>query len=64
MDFDLGILDKWLKDINPAVVYVGYDNYNNKLPEPSLAKTLQLIAELEKFTRVRRKTLREGNTNS
>lgn len=59
MDFDLGILDKWLKDINPTVVYVGYDNYNNNLPEPSLSKTNQLIQELRSFTRVRTKTLRE-----
>jgi protein gp37 len=59
MDFDLEVLVPAIKAISPAVVYVGYDNYNNKLPEPSLAKTKVLIQELEKFTRVRTKTLRE-----
>jgi hypothetical protein len=46
--------------LNPEFVYVGYDNHNCKLPEPSLAKTQQLIQELEKFTEVRVKTLRKA----
>ena len=33
--------------IEPEFVYVGYDNYNNKLPEPPLSKTLELIDKLE-----------------
>jgi hypothetical protein len=28
------------------MIYVGYDNYNNKLPEPSLDKNLFLIKKL------------------
>ena len=59
MDFDLDIFIQWLKEIGPTIVYVGYDNYNNELPEPSLTKTKQLIEKLEAFTRVRVKTLRE-----
>jgi len=60
MDFDLQILVQWMKDISPTIVYVGYDNYSNGLPEPSLSKTKQLIEKLETFTRVRTKTLRES----
>lgn len=42
-------------------VAIGYDNYENHLPEPSLAKTQQLIALLEKAgVKVFRKTLREA----
>ena len=48
----------WIRDINPFMVYVGYDNYGYRLPEPPLAKTLRLIRELESFTIVVRKTLR------
>ncbi len=63
MKFDLDILVKWMREINPVLVSVGYDNYNCGLPEPTLNETLALIAELEKFTKVERKTLREGRTN-
>jgi len=59
MDFDLDVLVQWMKEIKPAIVYVGYDNYGNGLPEPSLHKTEQLIEQLETFTRVRKKTLRD-----
>ena len=42
-------------------VAVGYDNYGNKLPEPPLEKTMQLIELLEKAgVRVFRKSLREA----
>jgi len=60
MDFDLDIFTQWLKEIDPTIVYVGYDNYNNRLPEPSLAKTKKLIENLEAFTRVRVKTPRQS----
>jgi protein gp37 len=60
MDFDLETFVKWIKDINPVMVHVGYDNYNNNLPEPSLSKTYQLIDQLRVFTRVKTLTLRES----
>ncbi len=60
MDFDLDIMVTWVKDIAPEFVFCGYDNHNSGLPEPSLEKTQELIAELQKFTEVRIKTLREG----
>jgi hypothetical protein len=55
MDFDLETFVQWIKDIQPLVVYVGYDNYNNNLAEPSMAKTEQLIDKLRTFTRVKTK---------
>ena len=60
LDFDLDIMEQWVKDIAPAFIYIGYDNYGNNLPEPSLKKTKQLITALKKFTSVRIKSLREG----
>ena len=48
-----------LRKIDPWGVAVGYDNYKNGLPEPSLAETKDFIAELEDFTTVYIKTLRD-----
>lgn len=58
LDFDLGVLSKWIKDIFPFMVYAGYDNYGNKLPEPPLSKTLRLLVEISKMTFVVKKTVR------
>jgi len=58
LDFDLEAFVKWIREINPIMVYIGYDNYNNKLPEPSQKKTLALIDKLSEFTLVIRKTIR------
>ena len=58
LDFDLEEFVKALKDIGLREVYVGYDNYGNKLPEPPLEKTLQLVNALREFTIVHVKTLR------
>jgi len=69
LDFDMHTLVGWIHDIDPEFVYVGYDNHDTKitvrgepyrLPEPSLAKTELLIAMLEEFTVVKRKTLRRA----
>ena len=59
MDFDLDVFVQWIKDINPVQVHVGYDNYRNRLPEPSLSKTRQLMDQLGVFTKVKTLTLRE-----
>jgi len=61
MDFDMDILVSWMKQLKPVKVAVGYDSLHNRLPEPSLSKTLRLIEGLEKFTEVERKDLREKN---
>lgn len=60
MDFDFETMVQWIKEINPILVHIGYDNYNNNLPEPSLSKTYQLIDQLRVFTRVKTLTLRES----
>lgn len=63
MDFDLDVFSNWLLDVFPKLmmVAIGYDNYGNNLPEPSLEKTTALIRKLENANiKVIRKTLREG----
>lgn len=35
MDFHIGILVRWMKDIRPEIIEIGADNYHNHLPEPS-----------------------------
>ena len=60
LDFDLDIFADWIEEIAPIQVSVGYDNWNNCLPEPSLSKTVKLIKRLEEFTSVNRRTLRQA----
>jgi len=60
LDFDLKEFVYMIKRVKPVFVYVGYDNYGNKLPEPPLKKTIALIDELSEFTDVRYKTLRRA----
>jgi len=43
MDFDLIEFSHWIYDINPEIVEIGADNYNNNLPEPSDYKIRKLI---------------------
>ena len=61
LDFDLDVLKQWIWKINPEIVWVGYANHTNglNLDEPELSKTQKLIDELNKFTDVRLKTIRE-----
>jgi three-Cys-motif partner protein len=48
-----------LAEIKPILIYVGYDNYNNRLPEPPLVKTRNFILDLRRRgVNVREKTLR------
>jgi len=47
LDFDPEFAD-WMAEIKPEIVYIGYDNYNNKLPEPELSKTQAFVDELRK----------------
>ncbi|MDH5688497.1 MAG: hypothetical protein OEZ48_11645, partial [Candidatus Bathyarchaeota archaeon] len=58
-DFDDEFID-WIKEISPQMVYIGYDNYNNKLQEPQLSKTKLLVEELYGITDVRAKALRKA----
>lgn len=65
LDFDLDIFAEWMEDINPIVVYVGYDNYEHKLREPTLKETIELLKKLPETSLIIRKTIRpawyEGN---
>ncbi len=63
MDFDLDHLLGWVGLLQPDIIEVGYDNYNNHLIEPKLDKTLELIQRLEQFTKVVRKTIRKAWNN-
>ena len=58
LDFDLNTFSKWIEDINPFLVYVGYDNYNHKLREPTLGQTIELMNRLSEISLVIRKTIR------
>jgi DNA repair photolyase len=56
MDFDLDVLVPFLIKINPSQVNIGADSKNHNLPEPSKERVLSLIYELEKFTKVVKKS--------
>jgi DNA repair photolyase len=58
LDFNLNTFSKWIEDIAPFIVYVGYDNYNHKLREPTLEQTIKLINRLSETSLVIRKTIR------
>lgn len=58
LDFDLTTFVKWINDINPFIVYVGYDNYFHKLREPTLENTLNLMQKLPESTLVIKKGIR------
>ena len=55
MDFDLNEMVRALKYSNPIQINIGGDSGNNNLPEPPKEKILNLITELEKFTKVKLK---------
>ncbi len=59
LDFDEEFID-WIFDISPIMVYVGYDNYGNNLPEPKMAKTKILLEALNETTDLRVKTIRKA----
>lgn len=57
MDFDMDDMVFLVKQVEPEIVWIGYDNHKCGLPEPSIEKTRELIAELEKFTKVIQKNM-------
>jgi len=59
LDFDTEFIT-WIKEISPELVYIGYDNYSNKLPEPMQDKTEMLIKQLGKITDVRPHGIRKA----
>ena len=56
IDFNMDGLLACIKMIEPEQVNIGADSGNNGLPEPPAGKLRELIAELEKFTKVYQKT--------
>ena len=59
LDFDPEFID-WIREIRPEMVHIGYDNYENRLPEPPLLKTLALKEELNRITEVETSTIRKA----
>lgn len=55
IDFDLLCMVELIEQCNPVQVNIGADSGNNNLPEPPKEKILELISELEKFTKVNQK---------
>ena len=63
MDFDMSVMITGIRNIAPEFVYVGYntrDTAKKHLPEPSRAKTEALMENLDEFTEVRTKDIREA----
>jgi len=38
IDFDVDVMVGWIRNVNPVMVWVGYDSKRNYLPEPELEK--------------------------
>ena len=55
MEFDLKQMINLIKRCNPEQVNIGADSGGNNLQEPPKEKVLELIFELEKFTKVKQK---------
>jgi hypothetical protein len=45
---DLDVMIGWVENINPCMVWLGYDSGKNKLPEPKLEKAESLHWQLAK----------------
>lgn len=52
MDFNINYLLSMLRQCCPIQVNIGADTGRNNLPEPPKEKIIELISELEKFTKV------------
>ena len=46
IDFDIDVMVNWIENINPCMVWLGYDSRRNRLPEPKLNKVKSLYWEL------------------
>lgn len=46
LDFDSDVLIDWIAEIDPCLIWLGYDSRKNCLPEPSLAKVQDLYWRL------------------
>lgn len=55
LNFNLGRFVELIKNCNPEQVNIGADSGGHNLPEPPKEKILELMSELEKFTKVKQK---------
>jgi len=46
LDFDTDVMISWIENINPCMVWLGYDSGTNRLQEPKLEKVKNLYWEL------------------
>ena len=61
MKFDLEVLIKWIIDLNPEMVWLGYDSKKSNLPEPSLTDVQNLGEKIsENDIALHFKTIREA----
>ena len=61
LDFDPLTFLNLILEVDPGAIAIGYDNYNHRLPEPSLEKTLNLIKTLKQTAQnIHEKTLRKA----
>ena len=60
MKFDLKTLYRWIQEINPKMISIGYDNYNAGLPEPAIEEVKELVDKLKRITIVEVKKDRRG----
>ncbi len=56
LDFDLKLFLTMIRELDPIQINIGADSGGHKLPEPPKEKVLELITELEKFTKVKQKS--------
>ena len=46
IEFDMDGMVSWIENINPCMVWLGYDSGKNRLPEPELKKVKELYWQL------------------
>lgn len=56
LKFDTKELVEMIKSCNPVQVNIGSDSQHHNLPEPTKEELIELVSELEKFTRVIQKS--------
>ena len=60
IDFDMDVIIKWINNINPFMVWIGYDSKTNYLPEPELKQVKELQRRLSQGRLVLPKTIRKA----
>ena len=65
MEFDLPVLVNWIRQLNPAMVWIGYNSKQGNLPEPEVPLVKALGTAVEELgIRVLYKTLERKNKPS